>query len=294
MQTLKPVTTLSADVSPEQALEVSERDGAVIIKNLFSREMLGRFLVELKPYTDARAAGSGYADAAALVTLGQKTRRITGLAARSVTAGEVITHPLILAWAKGLLSGGDHGDIQLSTSTYIEIWPGEKAQPIHADEGDYPEFLWGKDMPNITCNAIIALDDFTDENGATRCIPGSHKLGSDWARFDEQPASIPAEMTAGSALFTTGKVLHGGGANRSTASRRGLAIQFAAGWLRPMAAHQLETSRERAKTMSPELKELLGFTSYKRPLIEGRAPRALLNLFDMGEASNYLERGPLA
>ncbi|PRX19192.1 hypothetical protein B0G75_1381 [Paraburkholderia sp. BL18I3N2] len=117
MQTLKPVTTLSADISPEQALEVTERDGAIIIKNLFSREVLDRFLAELKPYTDARAAGSGYSDAAALVTLGQKPCRITGLAARSVTAGEVITHPLILAWAKGRRTA----TTVLTPYTYISI-----------------------------------------------------------------------------------------------------------------------------------------------------------------------------
>lgn len=291
---LRPIVRLPSSATSEEMKEFVQRDGGVIVERLISPRLIEQLLSELECYTGAREAGTGYADAAAMETLGTKTRRITGLAARSRAAEEIIINSKLIGWAEGILSGKDYGTIQLSTSTYAEIFPGEKPQPIHADEGDYPSFLWGPNMPQITCNAIVAIDEFTAENGGTRVIPGSHVDGVDPNYFETQPASVAAEMPAGSVLLTNGKVLHGGGANISDKSRRALLIQYCAGWLRPLAAHNLETSLDRARELTPKMQELLGYKSFYRPLSEGKQPRALLQLFDMGEASNFLNSGPLA
>ncbi len=39
-------------------------------------------------------------------------------------------------------------------------------------------------------------------------------------------------MTRGSVLFYDGKVVHGGGANQSETTRRGVNITYAVGWVR--------------------------------------------------------------
>ena len=50
----------------------------------------------------------------------------------------------------------------------------ETAQPIHADDQLIPI---PKPHPPTVCNSMWALTDFTEANGATRVIPGSHKRG---------------------------------------------------------------------------------------------------------------------
>ena len=73
------------------------------------------------------------------------------------------------------------------------------------------------------------MTDFTEENGATRVVPGSNKL-ADKLQF-KQEDSEGAAMTKGSVLFYSGSVYHGGGANKSDAMRAGINITYNVSWL---------------------------------------------------------------
>ena len=59
----------------------------------------------------------------------------------------------------------------ISSLSSIAIGPGETAQPIHADDQLIPI---PKPHPPTVCNSMWALTDFTEANGATRIIPGTH------------------------------------------------------------------------------------------------------------------------
>ena len=60
----------------------------------------------------------------------------------------------------------------LSSFCSLVLGPGQEAQPIHEDTQLIP--LPRPHIP-ITVNAIWALSDFREDNGATRIVPGSHK-----------------------------------------------------------------------------------------------------------------------
>src|SRR5260370_1894984 len=49
----------------------------------------------------------------------------------------------------------------------------DSSQPLHADSGAVAdaEGYW-------VCNSVWMLDDFTERNGATRMVPGSHRWGA--------------------------------------------------------------------------------------------------------------------
>jgi ectoine hydroxylase-related dioxygenase (phytanoyl-CoA dioxygenase family) len=86
-------------------------------------------------------------------------------------------------------------------------------------------------------------------------------------------------MEPGSVLVYTGSVFHGGGANTTAAERIGLNITYALGWLRQEENQYLSCPPEIARTLEPELQELLGYATgqyalgyYTPPLPPGAGP----------------------
>jgi len=201
---------------------------------------------------------------------GAHTVRIYNLLALGEVYGHIPVHPAILPVVEGVLDPG----CLISSLSSISIDPGEKAQPIHADDQLIP--LAKPHAPTV-CNTMWALTDFTEENGATRLVPGSHRLDHS-PRYGGQYDTIPAEMTRGSVLIWHGSLWHGGGANRSSARRVGIAMNYCAGFIRQQENQQLGIPREIARGFSPRLRELVGYSVYRMLIghIDKRSPVELL------------------
>ncbi|MEZ5178949.1 MAG: phytanoyl-CoA dioxygenase family protein [Acidimicrobiales bacterium] len=102
---------------------------------------------------------------------------------------------------------------------------------------------------------------FTEANGATRLVPGSHLADASpdlMAHHD----TIPAEMEKGSVLVWHGSLWHGGGANTTSHRRIGLAMNYCAGWVRQQENQQVGIPLATLRTFEPRLRELCGFGVY--------------------------------
>jgi ectoine hydroxylase-related dioxygenase (phytanoyl-CoA dioxygenase family) len=196
---------------------------------------------------------------------GFATRRIYALFAKTRAFDRPAIHPLLLGVLDRVL-----GHYQLSAPTGIEIGPGEKAQVLHRDEGVYP---LPRDFPNVVLNTMWALDDFTEANGATQLVPGSH-LWADRVPGPDDPI-VAAVMPAGSVAFYVGKIWHGGGANTTDRPRLGVILEYVAAWLRAQENHLLAVPRETVAELHERLQELLGYNIYPPFLgyVDGRHPR---------------------
>jgi ectoine hydroxylase-related dioxygenase (phytanoyl-CoA dioxygenase family) len=106
-----------------------------------------------------------------------------------------------------------------------------------------------------------ALTDFTEANGATRVIPGSH-LADHSPEYGHPFDSIAAEMPKGSVLLWHGSLWHGGGANATSERRVGLAMNYCAGFARQQENQQLGIPRDIAAHFSPRLRQLVGYGIY--------------------------------
>ena len=106
-----------------------------------------------------------------------------------------------------------------------------------------------------------AITDFTEENGATRLVPGSH-LRDDPPNPLEIYDTIPAEMPRGSVLVWVGSLWHGGGANRTDERRVGIAMNYCAGYIRQQENQQLGVPPRLVKTFPRRLQELIGYSVY--------------------------------
>ena len=155
---------------------------------------------------------------------GHKTLRVYNLLAFGKVWQKVPVHPTVLPIVERVLDPG----CLISSLSSIDILPDEIAQPIHADDQLIP---LPKPHPPTVCNTMWALTDFTDANGATRIIPGSH-LWDHNPDYGGSYDSIPAEMEAGSVLVWHGSLWHGGGANRTKERRIGIAMNYCAGFIR--------------------------------------------------------------
>ena len=186
---------------------------------------------------------------------GRSTVRIYNLLAHGPEFEAIPVHPDVLPVVEGVL---DRGCLVSSLSS-IAIGPGESAHPIHADDQVMP--LPRPHVPTV-CNTMWALTDFTEANGATRLVPGSH-LWADAPEYGTHYDSVPAEMPAGSVLVWHGSLWHGGGANSTDARRYGIAMNYCAGWIRQQENQQLGLALGTVAGFSPRLQELCGFGTYR-------------------------------
>jgi ectoine hydroxylase-related dioxygenase (phytanoyl-CoA dioxygenase family) len=185
---------------------------------------------------------------------GGRTVRIYNLLALGPLYQAVPVHPNVLPIVDRVLDPG----CLVSSLSSISILPGEKAQPIHADDQLLP--LPKPHVPTV-CNTMWALTDFTEANGATRLIPGTHH--SDRSPDYGAPyESIAAEMPTGSVLVWNGSLWHGGGANSTDERRVGIAMNYCAGWIRQQENQLLGIPRETAAGFSPRLRQLCGYGIY--------------------------------
>jgi len=127
------------------------------------------------------------------------------------------------------------------------------------------------------CNSMWALTDFTEANGATRLVPGTH-LSDHSPDYGADYDTIPAEMPAGSVLIWHGSLWHGGGANATDETRMGIAMNYCAGYIRQQENQQLGLSRETVEGFSPRLRQLVGYGVYNMLIghINKQSPEQLL------------------
>lgn len=186
---------------------------------------------------------------------GRSTVRIYNLLAHGPMYTSIPIHPNVLPVVEGVLDDG----CLVSSLSSIAIDPGERAQPLHADDALIPI---PKPHPPTVCNTMWALTDFTDANGATRLVPGSHTRDHD-PDHGRTYDTVAAEMRAGSVLVWHGSLWHGGGANRTDRRRTGIAMNYCAGYIRQQENQQLGLPLDLPRTFPRRLQELCGFGTYR-------------------------------
>ena len=246
-----------------EVMEQINRDGYIILENLFAPEDMDALKAEALTRFKHKAGRNNFE--------GLATQRLYSMMAETDIANPMVEHPLIM----GLLDQIFEPNYLLSQLQVINIHPNEAAQPLHYDDGFYP---WPRPRRALGAATIIAVDDFTEDNGATVLIPQSHNWGDRMPRDEDKANLIKAVMPKGSVLFFLGTLWHGGGANKSQASRMCLTAQYCAPFCRTQENFSLSIPKERVKTYSETIQRLLGYSIHPpfMGMVEGKHPKRVL------------------
>jgi ectoine hydroxylase-related dioxygenase (phytanoyl-CoA dioxygenase family) len=247
----------------ERCLADLERDGYTIVEHAVDADTVARVRREVEPlfvHDGGRNEFEGFS-----------TRRLYSPLDDTWVLDELVEHPIAL----GLLDEIFDPNYLLSQLQVIDIGPGESAQALHPDDGFYP---WPRPRPPLGAATIVAIDDFTRDNGATVVIPGSHRWDDHHPTEDEIATAVPAVMPAGSMLFFLGTTWHGGGANHTDRSRMCVTAQYCAPYCRPQENFSLSVGRERVARSSEHLQRLLGYSIHPpfMGFVRGMHPKRLL------------------
>lgn len=166
---------------------------------------------------------------------------------------ELIQHPTAIDFVTTLLSG----DFLISNFTANIALPGSRSMKLHSDQGIVVPEPW---FHPWSVNVIWCLNDIDAENGATRYIPGSHKIRS----ASELPENavektVPFEAKAGSIVVMDGRIWHTSGANVSQSRERALLFgYYSRSFIRQQQNWNASLSPETLAALSPQMREWLG------------------------------------
>lgn len=221
-------------------------DGYTILEHLLPDASVARIKQALSPYLQRKKMGRNDFE-------GLCSERVYALLAKAPEIAEIIEHPTILALVDEFLTP----NYLLSAALAINVHPGETPQRFHSDDSAASPLL-ARPRPMVGVSTIWAFDDFTENNGATEVIPGSH-LWDESVKPCERDA-VQVVMPAGSVVVFAGTLYHRGGANTSNNSRLGITPQYCMPWLRQLENMSLAVPPQVAAQYSERIQELLGYS----------------------------------
>ena len=148
--------------------------------------------------------------------------------------------------------------------------PGGGEMVLHADQIFVPE-PWPAEPQG--CNVSWCLDDFTEENGATRVVPGSHRRHTAPVASDQQTPTVPLVAPAGSIVVFESRLWHKTGNNVTKDQRRAGAFAW---YTKPIYRQQenwfLSLDPRVKQFASEEMLILLGYKAEGLGLVNGVSP----------------------
>ena len=277
-----PATTIPRFDASTPAAEVSAAlllHGVAILERLIEDATCDALLAELQPWFEQTPTG---ADAFS----GFNTRRTGALLTRCPSSAALVAHPTVLEVVNTVL-WPKKTTFQLHLTQSIAIGPDSPAQFLHRDQWCFDMFPFPRDV-DVEVATIWALTDFTEEVGATRVVPDSHRTPD--SQTYSPADTVPAAMPRGSVVLYLGSTVHGGGANTSDRTRFAVNIDYVLGWLRQEENQYLSYTLDEVRAMPERLQRLLGYEigAYALGYIDGgRSPLELVRPSDADTAAAH-------
>jgi ectoine hydroxylase-related dioxygenase (phytanoyl-CoA dioxygenase family) len=121
---------------------------------------------------------------------------------------------------------------------------------------DFPRHLEGY---VASLNVLVAVDEFTAENGATLVAPGTHQRAEAPDPEYLRRVAVPATCPAGSLVAFDSTLWHAAGANASGRDRLAINHQFTRSWIKQQIDYVRALGDEAVLSLPPRTQQLLGW-----------------------------------
>jgi ectoine hydroxylase-related dioxygenase (phytanoyl-CoA dioxygenase family) len=247
----------------EEVFSALKNDGFYIQEDFLDQETVRKIKKLTSLVADSeKKQGQGY-------FYGEKvnSQRIYNLVSKHPAFVDLICHPYMMSLLDRVYDRPTlHEKFTMNSMTAHIVAPGAAALPMHIDSvvpDPIPDSM-------IRFIAILALDDFTSDNGATELVQGSHKFLRRPTR--SEVISTKAEKAickAGSLIMFDGATWHRSTANTSEYSRMGLMLSYAASYFLEISGeeeHLTVIPKKILDSFSPKMKQIVG---YQRAIKKG-------------------------
>jgi len=246
-----------------------DKNGYIILKDILTNEecnLIKKIIIELAEWERNKGSAHIYdhdpSYTAGYTPESQQTgnlQRVWNLINKHEIFRKIIQHPLILEIMNELFDRDtSHHKFTLNSFQANIIGSGGAEQKLHVDTPipePFPSWI-------MQANTIWLIDDFTKDNGATWCLPGSHKFGIKPSEKDQSRKDlIQMEGKKGSVIITHGFLWHKSGKNKTQNSRIGLLGAFAASYFRDISNEEeylVVVDNDILESASETLKKLIG------------------------------------
>jgi ectoine hydroxylase-related dioxygenase (phytanoyl-CoA dioxygenase family) len=251
--------TIDASAGHERIHELLQEDGAIIVEGFLDPALLRDFNAEIDDLVRQQPTDREFMNPIYDFFFGKKTRHLSALAAHSrIFREQILLHPTYKSLCDTILLPRC-ANYQLNYSHIFEIGPEAVKQQFHRDGLCWLELA--AEPYEVEVASIVALTDFTIDNGATLVVPGSHRWPLD--RVPARHEVFSAVMPKGAALLYLGSTIHAAGANATASEwRRGMHVSFCLGWLRTEENNYIATPIEMAREFPREVQALLGYRAH--------------------------------
>lgn len=232
----------------EQILDELDQTGICVVPSVLSAEeaeRLRRIVDELR--AQERRPGSE--------ELGHQ--RVLHLAAKHPAFVDLLCHPVAMSVFEKYLGE----DFVCSTWTSNTALPGTELTYWHVD---HPYWTIKPPFPvetPLTAHAIWCLDPFSEDNGATKFIPCSHRrthLPEHNGSYDHEGVTL--EAPAGSLILAHGACWHSGGRNMTDKPRTAIFGRYARSFI--VLQEEMKCQLAAIENPSPLVERLLGKNQY--------------------------------
>lgn len=221
-----------------------DQTGFLLLPELIPADEVARFTARVEELfaSEGEQAGSEFKQEPG-------ARRLANCVDKGEEFEKAIENPVVLAYMETVLGP----DFKLSSFNVRSANPNSSCgQPLHADSGAIAD-----EKGYWVCNSVWMLDDFTEENGALRVVPGSHR----WKKLPEPGARVDGEMlvtgSAGTVVIMNAHMWHGGTDNRTDKPRRAMHVYYTRGD-KPQQQYQKKLVRQEVqRRLSPLGRKLL-------------------------------------